>query len=171
MSNKKENLDSVECTEPAAVRLMRNERGQLELRRYPEADPIAPVRLARCFPWSLRDRYISIRDKEGEELVLLESLDGIEPETRALIEQELDQQEFIPQITAVDNVDDDYEVMAWKVRTDRGPIELQIKSNDDLRQLDDGRVIVKDHAGGKFEVRDLSRLDPRSRRLIEDHLG
>ena len=171
MSNETKNTDSTGCNETAAVRLARNERGQIELRRGRETDPIAPVRLARCFPWSLRNRYISIRDKEGQELVLLESLDGVEPDTRTLIEQELDQQEFIPRITAVDNVDDDYEVMAWKVRTDRGPIELQVKSNDDIRQLDDGRVIVRDHAGGKFEVRDLYQLDARSRRLIEDHLG
>jgi len=171
MSDETENLDSTRCDEPAGLRLWRDERGQLVLRRNPHDEPIAPVRLARCFPWSLRDRYISIRDKDGQELVLLESLDGVEPETRALIEQELDQQEFIPRITAVDNVDDDYEVMAWKVRTDRGPIELQVKSNDDIRQLDDGRVIIKDHAGGKFEVRDLARLDARSRRLVEDHLG
>ena len=56
----------------------------------------------------------------------------------------------VPQITAVHNVDDRFDVMAWEVQTDRGPIELQIKGSEDIRQFDEGRVVVKDEAGGGF---------------------
>jgi carbon monoxide dehydrogenase subunit G len=103
--------------------------------------------------------------------VLVRSLDDVEPQTRRVIEEELAAQEFIPRITAVTSVDDQFDVMAWQVETDRGPIELQIKGREDIRQLDDGRVVIKDHAGGMFEVADVSALDPRSRLLVEDQLS
>jgi len=129
------------------------------------------VRVARCFPWSFDGRYISIRNKDNEELYLFRTLDQAESKTRKLIEHELAMQEFVPRITAVENIHDRYELMAWKVRTDRGPIELQIKTTDDIQLLDDGRIVIKDYAGSKFEVRDIESLDSRNRQLIEDHLG
>ena len=36
------------------------------------------VRPARCFPWSVPDCYISLRDSEGREIVLLESLSQLD---------------------------------------------------------------------------------------------
>ena len=153
------------------LRLRRDDRGQLRLHATAEAEPIENVRVARCFPWSLRDRYVSIRDKVGNELVLITDLDQTEPDTRRVIEQELDTQEFIPVITAVDTIDDSFGVMIWNVQTDRGPIELQIKTNDDIRRIDDRRVLLKDHAGGLFEIQDVTAFDPKSLRLVEDHMG
>ena len=154
----------------APTRLWRNERGQLVFRADEQAEPVAGVRLARCFPWSFRDRYVSIRNAEGREICLLASLEDADAETRRAIEAELDAQEFLPKITAVHGVDDRFDVMAWTVQTDRGPIELQVKHSEDIRQLKDGRVLIKDHAGGVFEVPDPASLDPRSRRLLEDRL-
>jgi hypothetical protein len=153
------------------VRLRRDERGRLFFSVTAEAEPIVGVHLARCFPWSLPDRYISVRDADGNELCLLRSAEQADPETRRIVQEELAAREFVPRITAVHSVDDDFEVMAWRVETDRGPIELQVKSAEDIRQLDERRVVIQDHAGGLFEVPDVASLDSRSRRLLEDHLA
>ena len=153
------------------VRLRRDERGRLVLRTAPQAEPIENVRVARCFPWSLRDGYVSIRDHEDNERVLLADVQRAETDTRQLIEHELEVQEFIPAITAVEAIDDSFGVMIWNVRTDRGPIELQIKTNDDIRRIDQQRVLLKDHAGGLFEIPALAALDAKSQRLVEDHMG
>ena len=163
--------------EPTAMRLRRNPKGELVL--HPGSggsggsgvEPIVGVRVARCFPWSLRDQYVSVRDKEGHEQVLLHDLGELESQTRCLIEEELEAQDFIPLITAVEAVDDEFEVMAWQVQTDHGPIELQVKSTDDVIQLNDRRIVIKDHAGGLFEIADLTALDARSQRLVEDHMA
>lgn len=155
--------------DPRKVHLRRNERGQLVFQAGPQSEPIIGVRVARCFPWSMPDRYISIRNDQGDELFLFQSLDQAEPQTRRLIEEELELLQFVPQITTVESVDDQFEVMSWKVQTDRGPVELQVKHAEDIRQLDEKRVLIRDHAGGLFEVRDITKLDPRSRRFIEDY--
>ena len=171
MSDNSSTDTKVEAVEVSKVRLRRDERGRLVLHCAADAEPLENVRVARCFPWSLRDRYVSVRDKDGNELVLITDLAATEPETRQLIDEELAAQEFIPVITAIDAVDDSFGVMIWNVQTDRGPIELQIKTTDDIRRIDDRRVLVKDHAGGLFEIPDLAALDPKSQRLAEDHMG
>ena len=171
MDQSKSVLESQKRIGPVDIRLTRDQRGRLVLQLDSREEPLEDVRVARCFPWSLRDRYLSIRDSEGNEVVLLTSLDHIAGETRTIIEQELRDQELIPRITAVESVDDSFDVMSWKVLTDCGSIELQIKTTDDIHLLDDRRVVLKDHAGGQFEIPDLGMLDGRSQRLVEDHLG
>ncbi len=111
------------------------------------------------------------RDGEGRELELLPSLDAADPATRRVIEEELRAQEFLPRIIEILEVDDRFDVTSWTVRTDRGPADLQVQDSEDIRVLADGRVLMKDHAGGLFEIPDPAALDPRSRRLLEEHLG
>jgi len=151
--------------------LQRDARGDLVLLRE-GWEPVKGVRVVRCFPWSMSDRYVSIREPgEGVELVLIRDLETVEAATRKLIDEELSAQDFVPRITKVEAVEDCFEVTAWRVQTDRGPVELQVRSADDIRYLDDRRVVIRDHAGGLFEIADLAALDERSRRWVEDHMG
>lgn len=152
-----------------ARRLSRDEQGRIVLHREDD-EPLAGVRVARCFPWSLPDRYFSVRDPDGQEVWLIKTIDELGDESRAVIEQELTAQEFLPNITKVNSVVERFDVTAWDVETDRGPIELRIKHSEDVRMLESGRVVIRDHAGGLFAVPDLSQLDEKSQRLIEDHL-
>ena len=157
--------------DPKAVKLVRDSRGCLILHGGNGAKPVENVRVARCFPWSLPSRYVSIRNEDGEELCLFRSLDDATPSTRQIIEEELSVQEFVPQITAVVGIDDQTEVTVWQVETDKGPIELQVKTSDDIRRLDERRMLIKDYAGALFEIVDVTALDQKSRRLIDDQLG
>lgn len=158
-------------TTASPVTLRRNPRGGLSALLPGSDEPVENVRVARCFPWSRPERYVSFRNPEGEELVLVEELDALDEATRALVHEELAAQEFLPRITAIESVDDQFDVMVWQVQTDRGPIALQVKEQEEVRQLDDGRVLVRDHAGGLFVVPDIDALDLCSRRLLEDRLA
>jgi hypothetical protein len=154
----------------ALPRLSRNERGQLVMQRD-GCEPLVGVRLARCFPWSRREGYLSIRDAEGNEVLLLETLLHLPAALRELIDAELAAQEFQPRITAVYKVEEQFGITTWTVQTDRGPVELQVKHAEDIRQLEGGRVLLRDHAGGLFEIPDLATLDPHSRKLVEARLA
>jgi hypothetical protein len=122
----------------------------------------------RCFPWSLPDEYLSIRDKDGKELLTLRRLADSPEDVRRLVSEELGVQEFIPRIRRILSVEDSFDVMIWKVETDRGPIEFLVKEDEDIRALEDDRAVIRDHRGMVFEIPSLSALDPRSRAFVED---
>jgi len=157
--------------DPADLVITREPDGRLALVPPGGGNAAKGIGVARCFPWTHGETYISVRDGEGREISLVRDPAALKPATRAVVEQELAAHEFLPCITAVSGVEDQFDVMVWKVETDRGAIELQVKNAEDVRQIDDGRVLIRDHAGGTFVVKNPASLDARSRRLLEQRLG
>ena len=146
-------------------------RLRLAVRDRDSEEPVRDAHVARCFPWSLPDRYLSIRDKDGNELHLFGSIDEVPEASRQVVMEELAAQEFVPRILRVHEIDDSFDIIIWKADTDCGPVEFQVKHDEDIRLLGDNYVIIKDHSGMLFEVPDLDALDEKSRALIEDRLS
>ena len=141
-------------------------KGRLILNR-PGEEPKADVRVRRAFPWSEPGRYISVRDSEGKELVLIDDLSAIDPAQRKIIESALAATSFIPRIVAVREVDVRFGHQQWSVVTDRGPIDFRVQEREDIRFLNDGRFRIKDADGNVYELPPLDQLDAESRRAIE----
>ncbi len=57
------------------------------------------VRIARAFPLSDLDRYIGLRDGNDKDIGILETLHGLDGESRAIIDEELERRYFTPQVT------------------------------------------------------------------------
>jgi hypothetical protein len=146
--------------------LIQNERAQLILRR-PDHDDVVDVRVRRAFPWSSKQRYVSIRSSDGKELVFVEDLGALPPNQRQLIEHWLASTSFIPTITRVHSVDVRFGFQQWKVDTDRGPTEFRVQEREDIRFLHDGRFSIKDADGNVYELQSLLSLDEDSRKAVE----
>ena len=56
------------------------------------------------------------------------------------------------------------------LQTDRGPTQLTLKAEEDIRRLAGGRLLITDRHGLQFMVDDQAALDPRSRRILERFL-
>ena len=149
-----------------AFELLEDEQGRLVLRRQGRDDAV-DVRVRRAFPWSAPDRFISIRDAEGKELLLIDSLEPLDAGRRTVIERSLGDGSFVPRITSVDDVDVRFGYQQWKVRTDRGPAEFRVQEREDIRFLPDGRFRIKDADGTVYEMVRLEELDAVSRRAVE----
>jgi len=128
-------------------------------------------RILRCFPWSMPYQYISIRDKDGTELLLIPELASAPDSLRNIVEAELETQELIPAIHKIHSVDDTFEVVVWRVDTNSGPVEFQTRHDEDVRLLDGRRIVFRDHRGMLFEIPSLDQLDSKSRLYVEERLG
>jgi hypothetical protein len=146
--------------------LFTDEQGRLVLRR-PGKDDVVDVRLRRAFPWSQSGQFVSIRDAEGKELILIESLELLDPGRRKTIEDWLAGASFLPRILGIEEVDLRFGYQQWKVRTDRGPAEFRVQEREDIRFLPDGRFRIKDADGTVYEMVSLSQLDEPSRKAVE----
>jgi hypothetical protein len=146
--------------------LIKDEKGRLVLKRPNVAD-VPDVRIRRVFPLTDDGRYVSIRTSEGKELLLVDDLSSLESSQRALIEETLINNSFVPQIQRVEEVDVRFGYQQWKVTTDRGRADFRVQEREDIRFLPDGRFRIKDADGNVYEMPSLRNLDEHSRKAVE----
>ena len=128
---------------------------------------VVPV---RAFPIAAPDEGLSLVSGDGHELAWIDRLDDVSPGIRKLIEEELASRDFTPVIQAIDEVSTFSTPSTWKVRTDRGETSFVLKSEDDIRRLANGRLMITGGHGIAFIVEDRLALDNHSRKLLERFL-
>jgi len=128
---------------------------------------VVPV---RAFPIAAPDEGISLIGSEGHELVWLDSLDGLPPAVRSLLEEELALRDFVPEITRLKSVSSFGTPSTWEVETDRGDTSFVLKGEEDIRRLSRQSLLIAAGHGVHFSVKDMGALDRASRRLLERFL-
>ncbi len=124
------------------------------------------VEVCAPFPWSARGRELLIRDATGRELQRFATWDGCPAELRADLEAALAERDFVPEIQAIRAATHPYPPCRWQVETDRGPATVSIESEEDVRSLSNGAILIADGTGLRFLIRDVEGLDTGSRRHL-----
>ena len=124
----------------------------------------------RAFPIAAPQQSISILSAEGKELMWIESLDTLPDNERQHVLQALQGREFMPEILRLDGVNSFSTPSVWRVQTSRGPTQLVLKGEEDIRRLSANRLIVADAHGVQFLIRDLPSLDRHTRKLLDRFL-
>lgn len=128
---------------------------------------VVPV---RAFPIAAPDEGLSLLSGDGHEVGWADAVADLPAAERALIEEELAGREFMPTIDAIVEVSSFACPSTWQLRTDRGPAELLLKGEEDIRRLPGGRLLIADSHGIQFLIRDVAALDRHSRRLLDRFL-
>ena len=124
------------------------------------------VDVLRAFPVSAPAGPVAVVATDGAELAWIDPLSDLDEPLRGLLEQELSQREFLPVIERIEAVSDG-EPMEWSVLTDRGLRRFTVAHIDDIVYTPDGSVSITDSVGVRYAIPQLSRLDSRSRRLLD----
>lgn len=141
-----------------------DESGSLWL--APEAGDRRQVSAKPCFPWSVPGKHISIRNLEGEEILVLETPDSLDNDSRRALESAMAQSGFVLEITTLESVEPEFELRRWKVITKQGPRQFQTRLDDWPRPLPSGGLLVRDVAGDIYVTPPPDTLDPLSRKLL-----
>ena len=152
---------------PRVKRLERTETGQLAAILDPSGERMEDVRLARCFPWSLPQAYISVRNVVGNEICMLSTLDDLDPPSREIAETELRDKVFNPRIERILDCRHEFGISSITAQTDRGAVIFQIRGRDDVRFLSATRALFRDVDGNTYELPDYDKLDPISKRHLQ----
>ncbi|MFC1743148.1 DUF1854 domain-containing protein [Candidatus Riflebacteria bacterium] len=128
-----------------------------------------PIRIVWARPLSGPKKEVSILDADKKkEILLLSSLENLEPDTKKIIKEELQRRYFLPKITRVINTKASFGNRYWQVETDRGERNFLMKSPEtNAEWLNDDHVILRDSLGNHYEIESFSRLDPQSRQEAE----
>ncbi|WP_374591254.1 DUF1854 domain-containing protein [Aquabacterium sp.] len=130
----------------------------------------AGVTPVRAFPIGAPDEGVSLVSTEGHELLWIERLSALPDAPRRLLEDELASREFAPEVLRLKHVSTFSTPSTWDVETDRGDTHFVLKSEDDIRRLGQGRLLIASSHGVQFFVRDRFALDRASQRLLERFL-
>jgi len=124
----------------------------------------------RAFPIVAPNEGVSILSQEGRELLWLDRLEDLPHGQRESLEACLQNREFMPQITKLDGVNSFVTPSRWSVQTSRGPTELLLKGEEDIKRLNANTLIISDAYGVQFLIKDLSAMDRHSRKLMDRFL-
>lgn len=132
---------------------------------------IENVQVVCAFPLTAPQEALSIVGPDGHECAFIAHLDQLGADQRAAVTAAIDERNFSPVIERIRSVSTFATPSTWLVETDRGPTELVLKGEEDIRRLPGSRrLLVTGAHGVVFEIRDSSRLDRASRRLLERFL-
>lgn len=150
--------------------LSRNAAGRLVYRAAGEDISHEGVVPVRAFPIAAPDESLALVAADGRELCWIESLAAVPAQARALITEELESREFLPEIRRIARVSSFATPSTWSVETDRGDARFVLKGEEDIRRIGESRLLIADSHGIQFLIRDVGALDKGSRKLLDRFL-
>jgi hypothetical protein len=128
---------------------------------------VVPV---RAFPIAAPESGISIVSADGHELVWFDHLSDVPADMRPMLQEELRNREFLPEIHRIKQVSTFSSPSTWQVETNRGDAVLVLKGEEDIRRIGEAALMIADAHGVHFLVRDLKKLDKHSRKILDRFL-
>ena len=129
------------------------------------------IRVVRSFPFTDLDKYISIRtiDEKSKEIGMIKDLStDVTPETRQMLEEQMDIRYFTPVIKKINSIKDEYGHAYFDVETDQGPCKFVIYMNSSsVVNLSDVRLLISDLDGNRFEIPDYTKLSARELKMLD----
>lgn len=152
-----------------ALQLERNSFGRLVLidSQGERHEGVVPV---RAHPISAPDEGVSLVGADGHELAWVERLSEAPEQQRQLLIEELASRDFLPQIQRIKNVSTFSTPSRWMVATDRGDVGFILRTEEDIRRLPEGRLLIESSHGLQFLIADRFALDKASRKLLDRFL-
>jgi|SRR5271157_5456121 len=147
------------------VRLEHDPWGQL-LMETDDGQKFSAVVPVRAFPVSDPDRWISICDAHGQEIVRIDDIQELPLDVRTTLAVELSRREFVPVIRRILSATQ-HEPSDWCVETDRGRTAFQLNSEDDVRRIEPDQASIVDAHGIRYLITSVRGLDGGSRRILE----
>ena len=159
---------AVRFLDPKMLRLFRTHAEDATVRVTIEGDRSwREVRIARAFPFSDPDRYIGLRDGDDKDIGILTTLNGLDGESRAIIQEELERRYFTPRIERVLTVKEEFGVVTWEVETDRGPRRFLVRNlRDSTFPLGANRLMMTDTDGNRYEFADVSAVGAKAMTVL-----
>ena len=130
-----------------------------------------PVWVRRCFPWSAPGRFVSLRDRDEEEVALVRDLTELGVDSRRALERSLAEAGFVIEVEGVEEVEDEIEIRHFRVRTKNGLRSFQTLRDEWPRTMAGGGLLIVDVSGDLYRVRDPTALDKKSQKKLAAFVG
>jgi hypothetical protein len=149
-------------TELSEIRLFRSPDGILHLEL--EGKCFDRVKLVRTFPYTMPDRFISVRSADGFEIAMLQDVNILSDESLQVVREEFCRTYMIPIVKQILSVKKRRNEWHLHVDTNYGPASLVMDNlHENILPVTDSRWMVTDNEGRRFELANPDQMDARSR--------
>ena len=126
------------------------------------------VFLHRSFPNEMADEYISVLDRDNNEIGMIRDISCFDGPTAEILKRELKRKYRIFTITKIMSVKEKYGYSYWNITDETGEREFTVRDTyKSITKITTDRVYVTDIDGNRYEIPSLSSLDRRSAKRIE----
>ena len=157
---------SVNILDPKKIRISRDESGRLKIIFKGGAEVIVK-RIIKAFPLTMPWRYIILIDENDQEIGVIKAIKDLDESSRRILVEQLEKIYFIPKITKIHQIKEEFGVLLWETETNKGPRRFEVTSRRDIKKIGKRRIIIKDADGNLYDIPDYARLDQRSKVLLE----
>ena len=142
-----------------------DEEGNLKTEKYER------VWLHRSFPFNMPEEYISVQNKDQEELALIKSLSDLPEEAATLVREELERKYYTPKLKKIITLKETRGFSFWQVITDAGELSFTLQdTSKSIARISEDRAFIFDICGNRYEIESLKALDKKSFRKLELYL-
>ena len=153
----------------ATTTFRRNREGRVIMTDQRGEHTVSNMSLA--FPLSNQAHLIVVRNNVGSEIGILDSLRKLTPDSRTIVDSELERTYFMPVVTDITDVTENLGLVTWKLVTDRGPRSVDVRNvRRNLRRMGRNRILIKDVDGNRYDIPNRSDLPPRAQSYLERYL-
>ncbi len=130
----------------------------------------ARVGVYLTFPLTNPEEFISIReaDEKAKEIGMVEKLSQLPADQQEMLREQIKLRYFMPVITKVLDVKDEYGYAYWNVVTTFGACRFTTQmSGNAVIHLSDSRLLVTDIDGNRYEIPDFYQLGVMERKKLD----
>ncbi len=165
---KRKDPPTLRYLDPEQVRVYHAPGGRVYCTIAEEVTLLDP-RFVRVRPLDDPDKYISIRETDpgrGKEYGLLRNWRGLDAESRALVQADLDRRYEMPVLQRITALKDFGGVSVCTFETDRGTREVTLRDARDNVVYLGARILLTDAEGNRYDIPNTAALDPRSAQFL-----
>lgn len=131
------------------------------------------VAFHRSFPFTEPDLFISVRDTDPEasstanEIGMIRDIKTLQKEIRLMLEEQMNHRYFVPVITGITEIKEEYGYSYWQVRTDRGECRFTVPLGGNIIRISESRIMITDIDGNRFEIPDINKLTTKEQKKLD----
>ncbi|MCW4026296.1 MAG: DUF1854 domain-containing protein [Candidatus Bathyarchaeota archaeon] len=157
---------STRILEPIIMSIYKDESGDLRLKIDDDAEHKIQ-KILRAFPITMPWSYIVFKGTDDQEIGILRNFNELDSESARVLKEELEKLYFIPKITKIYDIKEEFGVLVWKTETDKGPRRFDVISRREVKKISRDRILIKDGDGNLYDIPDIKKLDQRSLILLD----
>jgi len=131
----------------------------------------SPAPAADGSPEAVKPKDADPPPMEIREIGLIERLSDFPPEQAKILSDELRRKYFAPKVSKIKSVKEKFGFSYWAVDTDAGECKFTLQDTfRSIIRVGEGRIMINDVDGNRYEIADIQALDRRSFKQIEIYL-